>query len=118
MHIEGEPPNFTLDFSSPGLIPVIFRSPRHRFVNETKINVSNSESAKFSLSGLSRALFPTTFLEIAVFRSARDRIKPTKTKMPNLTNFDRDSFALGPNQINWQSIIAKIIIINVLSCLV
>ena len=47
------------------------------------------------------------FLQFCIFRSARDRIKPAKTKIHDFTNFDRDSFTLDLNQIDWQLIIAN-----------
>ena len=42
-----------------------------------------------------------------IFRSARDRIKPTKRKMSDFTNSDSDSFMQDLHQIDWQLIIAN-----------
>ena len=45
------------------------------------------------------------FSQFCIFRSARDRIKPARRKMCDITNFNRDSFTQDLNQIDWQPII-------------
>ena len=99
--------NFLLSLQSCYLIPTIDKPSRVRGNSASLIDnifVNNPECV--SVSGNIISDVSDHFWQFCIFRSARDRIKPTKRKMRDFTNFDRDAFTQDLNQTDWQSIIA------------
>ena len=97
--------NFLLSLQSCYLIPSIDKPSRVRGNSASLIdNVFVNNPDCVSVSGNIISDVSDHFWQFCTFRSARDRIKPAKRKIPN---FFRDSFTQNVNQIDWQSIIAN-----------
>ena len=71
------------------------------------VNIFENNPDWVSVSGNIISDVSDHFSQFCIFRSARDRIKPTKRKMSDFTNSDSDSFMQDLHQIDWQLIIAN-----------